>query len=181
MPKTPKKKVTKPTKPLEGDFVDKKEFDAFREENTKVQNTMLDMMQKLLEPKTADREIVGAGLAAAVPATPKPVASYETQDAGPQDSEIPPQYRGLVHKFFNPEDGFKFLLTYPSINEKGAEVGGYYFTIVVPKELSNATDAYLKLYKVDLRTRALQAAHMVKGIEEWCQRVARNINYKKKN
>lgn len=168
------KKAKEEKAPLEGNFVDKKEFDEFREQNTAVQNEMINMLQQALAPK-------------AVAATPekgsgevsKPLPSYENQEAGPQENVLPPHYNVLVQKYFNPEDGFKFFLEYPTIDAKGLEVGGYLFTIDVPKKFSNATEAHYKFYKVDLRTRALQAAHMVKGIEEWCQRVARNLNYKK--
>lgn len=96
-----------------------------------------------------------------------------------ESSEFPRQYRSLVEKYFDPRDGFDFRLTWPEIDDKGRELGGLLFLIVVPRKFSNATDAYLEFYHTDIRPKALQPGDIAGGIDRYCQMVAKNLGYDK--
>ena len=99
-------------------------------------------------------------------------------NAGPDgNAHLPPQYQKIFEKYFDPKDGFEARLNFPEIDDQGRESGGITFTIVVPVKFSNAGDAYLKHYKVDIRTRALRPDNVGKGIVDWCIRVAKNLHY----
>lgn len=93
---------------------------------------------------------------------------------------LPPQYQKIFEKYFDPDDGFSARLNFPEQDEKGNEMGGIMFTIVVPNNLSNATKAYLDFYKVDLRSKPLQPGAIANGIDNWCKMVAKNIRYDRK-
>lgn len=123
----------------------------------------------------------------------KPVITVETQTEQPKEekkvlrefgsfdnAKIPDNYKKIFDKFFDEDDGFTARMNFGDMDEKtGEESGGITFTIFVPMKFSNTDDGYRKLYKVDLRTRALQPHNIAKGIEEWCKAVARNLKYNK--
>jgi hypothetical protein len=95
------------------------------------------------------------------------------------DELLPRQYKQIFERYFDLADGFTARLTFPEVDEKNKETGGITFTIFVPEKFSNAGPAYLKMYKVDLRSRALQPSNIAAGIDEWCKAVAKNLHYNK--
>jgi len=147
------------------EFVDKAEFDNFKKQQEIVQTKMLGLLEGMSTPKGAE----------CAPA-PK-VDGAVTTDFN--NDYLPPQYRQVFEKYFDPTDGFTARLIFPEIDDKGNERGGITFTIFVPLELSNTDDGYRKMYKQDLRSRALQPHSIAKGIEEYCKAVAKNLHYNK--
>lgn len=108
------------------------------------------------------------------PSNQKPTT--DIRDADP-NGFLPPQYQKIFEKYFDPADGFTARLMFPEVDEKGNETGGITFTIVVPLKFTNETDAYLKMYKQDLRTRALLPHNIAGGIDAYCKAVANNLHY----
>jgi hypothetical protein len=149
------------------EFVDKAEFERFRNEQEKIQNKMLALLEKSVEPATTVSPVVKGE-------APSGAATTDFNN-----DYLPPQYRQVFEKYFDPKDGFTARLIFPEIDDKGNERGGITFTIFVPLELSNTDDGYRKMYKQDLRSRALQPHSIAKGIEEYCKAVAKNLHYNK--
>lgn len=153
------------------DFVGKEEFSAFKADVMNGQRLILDMLEKA----TTKSDVVGGvtgetNPGMAVGSGPIPV------DGGP-NGMLPLQYQKVFEKYFDPEDGFSANLTFPEIDDKGRENGGITFSISVPMKFSNTDDGYRKMYKQDLRSRALLPHSIAKGIEEWCKAVAGNLKY----
>jgi len=161
-------------KQIEGEvreFVDKAEFERFRNEQEKIQNKMLALLEKSVEPATTISPVLKDE---ATKITIKTTGAATNMFDG---EYLPPQYRQIFEKYFDPDDGFTARLTFPEVDEKNKETGGITFTIVVPNKFSNTTESYLKMYKVDLRSRALQPSNIAAGIDEWCKAVSRNLHY----
>jgi len=178
---TPTKKTTKrksPAKPKQ-QFVGREEFDAFRENNEKTQSEILSLVRDIATGKAevkTDATVTDAG-AAPIVQTPPPASAVEAAKPG-EPSYLFPQYQKVFEKYFDPEDGFTARLVFPEVDEKtGVEAGGINFTIFVPLKFSNTDDGYRKMYKQDLRTRALQPHNIAKGIEDYCKAVANNLKY----
>jgi len=143
-------------------FVDKADFDKFKSEQAKIQEKILELLTTRIEvTPTKEEKIVDEG-------KPQDIFNGEY---------LPPQYKQIFEKYFDPEDGFTAKLSFPDIDEKGIESGGITFTIFVPLKLSNTDDGYRKMFKQDLRTRALQPNNIAKGIEAYCKLVAKNLHY----
>lgn len=147
------------------EFVDKAEFDKFRTQQERVQEKMLALLEKQVEPTTATPPVLKGEV---------PTGAVSNMFDG---EYLPPQYKNIFEKYFDPTDGFTARLTFPEVDEKNKETGGITFTILVPQKFSNAGSAYLKMYKVDLRSRALQPSNIATGIDEWCKVVAKNLHY----
>ena len=158
----------------DGEFVSKKKFDTFQQETSTALNAILGILEK--KPEAEFRAPAPGSVAESVADAQ---ALVEAASADRSNGYMPPQYQRLFEKYFDVADGFEARLSFPEIDEKGRETGGITFTIVVPMKFSNAQDAYKTFYKSDLRTRALRADNISKGIDDWCQRVARNLKYDK--
>lgn len=153
------------------DAVGREEFNTFRDDVNKKQDRMLDLLEGM--SKTKESTSV---------ATPQAQAEM-TQDrnGGPDSNEfLPPKYRAIFEKYFDPNDGFTARLAFPEIDTKGQETGGMTFIIVVPDAFSNVEAAHKDFYKHDVRTVAIMPHMVARGIEEWCKRVARNLKYDKR-
>lgn len=161
-----KKTTTKTTAPVPDGAVPEAEFRAFQQETRDGMSTILDAIEKLASPITT-------------PEQSSPAADHESNDAGDPNGFLPAQYVKIFQKYFDPADGFTARITFPEVDEQGRESGGITFTIFVPQKFSNVTPAYSSLYKVDLRTRALQPHNIAKGIDDWCKLVAKNLRYDK--
>ena len=154
--------------------VSKTEFVAFQKETRDGLGTILDILEGMKG---------GAPVAKTTEAVEPHVeeADFTKPDREEQDGDpngfLPPQYQRIFAKYFDPEDGFEARLNFPEVDEQGRELGGITFTISVPMKFSNTDDAYRKLYKQDLRTRALLPHNIAKGIEEWCVKVQKNLRY----
>jgi hypothetical protein len=149
----------------------KKELDEFKEAQAKTTEKILGLLENLAQ--------TSSNKPAELKATQERRLLEEDVEAG-KSGFLPDQYKTVFEKYFNPEDGFSASLEFPSMDDKGNEAGGIMFTIVVPNKFSNANEAYLKYYKRDLRSKALQPGAVAKGIDEWCKRVAKNLRYDKR-
>lgn len=159
--KTVKKSVAKPS-PLEAEFRD------FQKNTNDTLNSILNLLEK--------REGDTSG-SVNVPQTTTPEPTKEMVAQADPNGQLQPQYQRLFEKYFDPADGFTARMSFPDVDEKGNETGGITFTIFVPLKFSNTDDGYRKMYKQDLRTRALLPHNIAKGIDEWCKVVARNLRY----
>ncbi len=163
--------ATKPKAPKAvAEFVGKAEFESFKNDTSASLTAILNAIEKKSEAKPEPTTVA---------------ATKMDMGGGPQalagdDGYLPPQYQKVFEKYFDTADGFTAKIVFPEVLENGSETGGITFTIVVPMKFSNTIDAYRKMYKVDLRTRALQPHNIAKGIDEWCKAVARNLKYDKK-
>jgi hypothetical protein len=168
----PKKVQTEPEKLSSGSkepaidppkYVNKDDFDKLSNRVEKI----LDVVEKIVDNNKVEPE--------------KQALIVQTSSEDVSDnSQLPLQYQRIFEKYFDPEDGFTARLTFPDSDAKGNEMGGIMFTIVVPNKLSNATKAHLDYYKVDMRSKPLQAGAIANGIENWCKLVASNLKYNRK-
>ncbi len=150
------------------EFVDKTEFDSFRSETQASLKAVLDAIEaKSVAPAPVTTQVRAESKQDAVAADPY------------TNGYLPQQYQNVFEKYFDPTDGFTARLTFPEVNDQGQETGGINFTIFVPLKLSNTDDGYRKMYKQDLRTRALLPHNIAKGIDDWCKAVANNLKYNK--
>ena len=161
---TPKKAATKRAAPQPG--VGRSEFKAFQKETRDGIGTILDTLER-----------IGTMPMAASTGSPPPEVGGSTEEPGGPNGFLPPQYETIFQRYFDPEDGFTARISFPEVGEDGRESGGITFTIFVPEKFSNVTPAHRKLYKQDLRTRAVLPHNIAKGIEDWCKLVAQNLKY----
>lgn len=173
----------------EPNYVSAEEFAGFKKETSEGISTILSVLEEL-KPKTdvlktpevsVPGRVIGQ-IGGAIPTTPKPespdvVALARKAEAELSNNILLPHYQKVFEKYFDPEDGFTARMSFPEIDEKGNENGGITFTIFVPMKFSNTDDGYRKMHKEDLRTRALLAHNIAKGIDEWCKAVANNLKY----
>lgn len=80
---------------------------------------------------------------------------------------ISPEYEEIFQKYFDPRDGFTAMLK------------GINFKIEVPKNFSNAQEAFWSLYKHDIRHKVLDGQDIAASMEKYCKLVATNLNYKR--
>jgi hypothetical protein len=147
------------------------EFVEFKKTVEETQNRMLDILEEMTKSRQEQKDVATAVQEAKVEATP-------SKDGEP-NGFLPPQYQKVFEKHFDINDGFTGRLNFPEMDETGAEMGGITFTIVVPQKFTNMSDAHQKFYKIDLRTVALRPENIVRGIDSWCSKVAKNIKYNK--
>ncbi len=164
------------------------EFRAFKKEQQETNETILSVLEKMdtklsnsAAAASVTTEAPSAGVASIPHDVPLQVTDEEAAEAQSAEAMafMPPNYKRVFEKYFDPEDGFTARLAFPETRENGSEDGGITFTIFVPEKFSNVTEAHKSLYKIDLRTRALQPHNIAKGIEDWCARVAKNLKYNK--
>lgn len=159
------------------------EFRGFQKETREGISTILDVLEGLKQTAPATAPVVVETPAEVASTVDVKVEVTDEEAAEAESAEamafMPPNYKRVFEKYFDPEDGFTARLAFPETRENGSEDGGITFTIFVPDKFSNVTPAHKALYKVDLRTRALQPHNIAKGIEDWCARVAKNLKYNK--
>lgn len=155
-----------------GTFVDKGEFNKFREDTNSALTTIIGMLEKKDEKQV--KEPAQGEVAKAVSD-----AQILVEAARGDTGYMPPQYQRIFEKYFDPTDGFEARLIFPEIDEEGRESGGIMFSIVVPDKFTNVTPAHKTFYKVDVRSRVLRPDGISRGIDDWCKRVARNLGYNK--
>ena len=83
--------------------------------------------------------------------------------------ELNGQELEIFNKYFDESDGFKATFS-PDKTE---------FTVEVPLDLSNTTQAYKELYKKDLRTKKVDQNDTLGSIDNWCKRICGNLKYNK--
>jgi hypothetical protein len=96
-----------------------------------------------------------------------PVVSAPVKvEAGPDnETPVPVSWVNAVHEILGPEFDVKF---------EQPDSGGALFTIIVPKDKSNATVDHWKMYKRDFRTREIGATGLG-GVKEWALLVRKNL------
>lgn len=87
-------------------------------------------------------------------------------EAGPnKETPVPVNWAKAVLDILGPEFEVKF---------DQPDSGGAMFTIIVPKEKSNATVDHWKMYKRDYRSRELGNTGLA-GVKEWALKVRQNL------
>jgi len=97
------------------------------------------------------------------------------EEGGPQTKEIAnvqlkPEYKAVFDKYFDETDGF--IGSYDELNSM--------FTVEVPLTLSNMVDASQKFYGKDLRSKRVDQNDILGSIDNWCEKVAKNLKYNRK-
>ncbi len=80
---------------------------------------------------------------------------------------IPPEYREIVDSTLNKDFGIEI--------EPFPDQMAFQFTIVVPEKYTDASPAYLDMYKRDLRPKVITYAEGMNGVREWARRVYENL------
>lgn len=91
----------------------------------------------------------------------------------PSASIVPPAWREIINKTLGPDFGVDVV--YP---ESGTS---FQLKIIVPKEKSNASQAHLDFYKVDVRSKSLSYSEGIDGVRKYCELVAKNLGIVKQN
>ena len=78
---------------------------------------------------------------------------------------VPPTWREMVDKILGPDFDCEFYQP---------PQGGQKFSIIVPKEKSNADQQHWKYFSRDKRTKELSNTGIT-GVEEWCKKVRANL------
>lgn len=104
--------------------------------------------------------------AVAAPSVTAPVTAV-TDEAGPKTelTPVPPTWRELVVKILGPDFECEF---------EQPPQGGQKFSIIVPKEKSNADQQHWLNFARDKRTKELSNTGIT-GVETWCKKVRANL------
>ena len=96
-----------------------------------------------------------------------PVVDIMKEEAAPDRNRIPvpPSWREMVENILGEEFDCEYELP-PD--------GGQKFTIIVPKEKSNATKEYMENFHIDRRTKELGNTG-IRGVKEWTLKVRQNL------
>ena len=85
-------------------------------------------------------------------------------------SVVPPKWRAIVDEILGKDFGLS--VSYPDSGN------GFQFSIVVPKDKSNAPKDYLEFYKADIRTKTIGNAEGSEGVKKYCDLVKKNLTAK---
>lgn len=132
-----------------------------RSEFDELKGLMKTVAEAVVELKKAPRTESSAG-AAPQPAEP---TDAEVKDADPNENPVNPHWRRLVDEVLGPDFGIEVY--YP-------KDGGCHFTIIVPKDKSNAGDAHWANFKQDRRTREIGHTG-IDGVKKWAELVKKNL------
>jgi len=105
---------------------------------------------------------------------PNYTTTASTDDGAPQPDDkmpIPPKWRTVVDEVLGQDFGIS--VSYP---DSGS---GFKFTIMVPREKSNASSSHWDMYKHDNRTIALDSSQGIDGIKRWCEKIKKNLEVAK--
>ena len=102
--------------------------------------------------------------------TPAVPVVKEDVDATPSENPIPPAWRKVVDEVLGTDFGIS--ISYPG------DGTGFLFKIIVPKDKSNASKDYLEMYKIDVRTKAINNSEGIGGIRLYCEKVKKNLGLK---
>lgn len=95
----------------------------------------------------------------------KPVSATELDGGPDEENLIPAKWKLAVAEILGPE--FECQVVQP-------DNGGTQFKIIVPKELSNASQMHWEMHGRDVRTREIGNTGLV-GVKEWCLKVRQNL------
>lgn len=130
---------------------------ATKEEINELKGTVLKIYDLLEEKKQTEK---------------KEQESSENQESLPEANPIKPSWRKVVDMVLGPDYG---------INVSYTGGGGMIFRVIVPKSKSNATDAYFKLYKNDVRSKVIAlGSNDADQIKQWCLKIKKNLSVKPK-
>lgn len=104
-----------------------------------------------------------------IPEKEEPKVVEEGGVQAPKTKQLLPEMQEVFLQYFSEEDGFK--ATYDELESN--------FTIVVPKEMSNAGSAHWKMYNEDLRGVKVDQNDKVGSVKVWCAKVCQNLKYNK--
>jgi hypothetical protein len=100
------------------------------------------------------------------PAATTPAVQVEGE---PDKAVIPPSWRRVVDTVLGPEFGID--VRYPDEKSNGL----FLFTVIVPKEKSNAPKDHWEMYKSDRRTKNIAGNPSVGEIQKHCERIKANL------
>lgn len=133
----------------------REEFDSLKGQMSEMTNILSDIASKISQP-----QVVTAPVGTAV---------GSSLEGGPQKDPdlvtLPPTYRAEVDKILGQDFDCEYRLT---------ENGAQQFSILVPKDKSNATAEQWQAFKKDKRSVDLQGKGL-KGVTEWCVKVRNNL------
>jgi hypothetical protein len=150
-------------KQIEGEvreFVDKAEFERFRNEQEKIQNKMLALLEKSVEPAVTVSPVLKGEV-------PKEAVTDEEKliKYGFKGLELTPEQQQVLNNNFNPADKFR------------AKLDVLTFHVLVPESLTNNDNAYMKMYKIDLRSKVLPAHDLLGAMDKRCKEIVKNLHY----
>lgn len=97
-----------------------------------------------------------------------PAPKVVEDDAGPdkdQSTPVPPTWRKAVHEILGPDFECEF---------KQPDRGGSIFTVIVPKNKSNANQLHWQNFKSDRRSKELGNTGL-DGVKVWCSKIRSNL------
>lgn len=146
----------------ESKFVSSDDFNAFK---NSVVGILENISNKLNVSEPAERKV----MMASEPEKPKRIFGQapSNEEVIHNLESVSPEYEEIFEKYFDKRDGFVGMLK------------GINFKIEVPKNFSNAQEAFWSLYKHDIRHRVLDGQDIAASMEKYCKLVATNLNYKR--
>lgn len=142
------------------------ELNKFKEDVDNKFNRILDVMEAKITPE--NKPIESRAFSVTTPEQENKLIRKNEASAEASNYALNPAYQRIFEEYFDSQDGFT------------ARLHGVYFTIIVPKEFSNADEAWKKFYKEDTRMKALKPDRIEEEMRDWCKMVARNLKYDKK-
>ncbi len=136
--------------PVEAPPVSKEEFSDFKSE----------VAQGFVAVADAIADLKNSVVPAAIPAK-----TVEPEGAMDEQTPMPLSWRKAVNEILG--EDFDCELSQP-------DQGGTKFTIIVPREKSNAPSIHWQNFKQDRRTREVGATGL-QGVKEWCLKVRANL------
>ncbi len=115
--------------------------------------------QKTKADLEAEIEVLKAQLAE------KPPVTAELDGGTDEENLIPTKWKTAVRDILGPE--FECQVVQP-------DNGGTQFRVIVPKELSNASQMHWEMHGRDVRTREIGNTGLV-GVKEWCLKIRQNL------
>lgn len=126
-----------------------------------VKNQVNSTPVRMLEPSTPVPPLA--------PAVNPPAGSVKPEGAA-ESMPIPPSWRTIVDELLGTDFGIK--VSYPTGGS------GFLFTLIIPKEKSNASKDHWEMFKADLRTKALSGNDGIDGVRKYVELVKRNLAQK---
>ncbi len=117
-------------------------------------------------PASAGEPGVATVPALVIPATKEEIKeAKEVEEATPDEQPMNPHWKRAVHEILG--EDFDCEATYP-------KSGGILFKVIVPKDKSNASQAYWEMNKRDVRTREIGHTGL-EGVKKWCALIKKNL------
>ncbi len=93
------------------------------------------------------------------------VGQYQEEGSADESYVMPKKWEEVVLKILGPEFQCEFVQP---------DNGGALFKIIVPKELSNASQLHWQIHNRDVRTKEIGNTGLT-GVTEWCLKVRQNL------